>query len=186
MHVIISSCYTYWARCKSWVEGINGLLWGSWIVLAPIHKGGREGGLEEAWLGAFKLHATLTPLAILIGLDANLMTCLDYGEEVHMSRISRNEAIWLVTKWVLHEMGCTLRPRLLQWGTSSMDEKMTWLSTWRHFLLMELPCNRIFLGNLKVSTWNLASGELQLEAFLNCFCFFPSCPSYGPLPQITL
>lgn len=27
---------------------------GSWIVLGPIHKGGREGGLEEAWLGAFK------------------------------------------------------------------------------------------------------------------------------------
>lgn len=60
---------------------------GSWIVLGPIHKGGREGGLEEAWLGAFKWHATLTLLAILIGLDANLVTCLDYGEEAHRLRI---------------------------------------------------------------------------------------------------
>ena len=100
MHVIISSCYTYWAWCKSWVEGINGLLWGSWIVLAPIHNGGREWGLEEAWLGAFKLHATLTPLVMFIGLDINLITCLDYGEEVHLSRISRQ---W--SNMIGHKMG---------------------------------------------------------------------------------
>ena len=44
---------------------------------------------------------------------------------------------YLDTKRVLYKPRFTLWPRLLQWRTPSMEEKVTWMSTWQHFMLWE-------------------------------------------------
>ena len=46
--------------------------------------------------------------------------------------------------------GVTLRPRLIQWTTSSMDEKMAWLPPWQHVLLVKFSRGQVCLDNLKL------------------------------------
>ena len=60
-----------------------------------------------------------------------------------------------------------------------MDEKMTWLSTWQHFLLGGYQEVK-FLGqpqSLIQETWHLENSNVRHR-------LFPSCPLYRPLPQI--
>ena len=61
---------------------------------------------------------------------------------------------------------------------------MTWLPTWQHFLLGEFSGGQVFWATSNPQTRNLASKELKFETFF--LLFFSSCPSYQPLPQITL
>jgi hypothetical protein len=51
-----------------------------------------------------------------------------------------------------------------------MDEKMIWLSTWRHFLLGEFSVGQVSWAASNPLTINLTSKDLQLEGFL-FFCF---------------
>ena len=48
-------------------------------------------------------------------------------------------------------------------GLLYMDEKLTWLPTWRHFLEGEFSGGQVSWATSKPRTKNLASRELQLE-----------------------
>jgi hypothetical protein len=70
----------------------------------------------------------------------------------------------MAMKWVLHQLWFTLQSRLLQWGLLGMNEKMTWMPTWQHFLLGEFSGGQVSWTTSNPRTRNLTSGELQLEA----------------------
>ena len=73
-----------------------------------------------------------------------IKAALHYGGEVHWSRIQGKWSNMIGEKLVLHKIGFTLRPRLDRWRTSSIDEKITWLPLWQHFL-EELSPTDLFL-----------------------------------------
>ncbi len=93
-----------------------------------------------------------------------------------------NGIIRLAMKWGFHLPKFTLKPKYSRWRISSMNEKMTWLPIWQHFLARGVLQRSSFLGDLEPSDKNQISGELQLEPII----MFPSCPPYQPLPQKTL
>ena len=105
-----------------------------------------------------------------------------YVEGVHQSRI--------LGEWsnvINYEMGSSLigvytTTIFFSLVKNSKDgcKKITWLSTWQHFLLGEFSEGRVSWVTSNPLTRNLASEELQLEGF------FPSCPPYSPLPKIII
>ena len=106
-----------------------------------------------------------------------LRAVLDYGEEVHWSRVLGERSNMIGYKMCLHQSGFTLRPKIFWWRISSMDERMTWLPTWQHsFLLGQFSGSQSFWGDL-----NLSDKKLGLLRTPNCsifVLFLPSCPPY--------
>ena len=104
----------------------------------------------------------------LLRVATNRVSFIKYGLPYGLYRFRlrrRNGAIWLATKYVLHQPGFTLWPRLLQWRTSRIDGKLTWLLTWPHFLLEEFSKGQVSHTTSNPWTRNLTFRELQLEAF---------------------
>ena len=62
----------------------------------------------------------------------------------------------------------TFRSRILWWRSLYMDEEMTWLPTWWHFLKGEFFGGQVSWATSTPRIRNLAFGELQLE----CKYFF--------------
>jgi hypothetical protein len=128
----------------------------------------KERKTKDLW--QFFLHA-LPMLQTPPPLIYKLMAGLDYGEELPWSRVVGE---W-ITKW----------PRLLQWRTSSMDEKNDMVPNMVNFLLGDFYEGQAYLITSNPHTRNLASEDLQLEGIF-IFYFSPSCPSYtgSSLPLI--
>ena len=117
-------------------------------------------------------------------LCVQLRVGLDYGEEVHWSQILGQCNIM-----ICYEMGPSLIGVHITTKTFLVEDfkhgrKMTWIPTWQQFWLGEFPGSQVSWATSNPWTRNLASRELQLEAFL--ICFFSSCSSYQLLPQIAL
>lgn len=115
----------------------------------------------------------------------SVRTTLDYDKEVHRSKNFKGMEQYDGYKIGFHQPGFTLWPRLLQWRTPSMNERMTCTNMATLFASGVLQRSS-FSGNLKpldnkidlerTPTWGL---------FKNWKKMFPSCPPYQQLPQIT-
>ena len=106
------------------------------------------------------------------------------GEKCTYQEFEGNGVLWLVTKWVLHQSGFTLQPIFLWMRNSSMDEEMTWLSTWQRFSWGELCGGRISWATSNPRTRNLASKRTPTWVIFLVF-FKSSFPSWSPY-QMTL
>ena len=102
---------------------------------------------------------------------------------VHQSRIVGEWRNRIGYQMVLHRPWFTLQPRLLQWRTSSMDEKKIMVANMATFFAREILWWSSFLGNSNPLTRNLTHEELQLEVFF--FVFFLG-PILSVLPTIAL
>jgi hypothetical protein len=74
-----------------------------------------------------------------------------------------NGAIWLATKWVLHQPGFALQPILLRWGTSSTDgTKNDPVANMTTLFARGVLRRSSSLSNLKPSekTWHLENSNL--------------------------
>ena len=80
--------------------------------------------------------------------------------------------------------GFTLQPRVLWWRTLYMDEKMTWMPTWRTLFRRGVLWRSSFLGNLNSSDKKL--DLWRTPTWIKYFTVFSSSPAYSPLPQITM
>lgn len=81
---------------------------------------------------------------------------LDHGEEMqHSTNVGGMKQYDQLQHGFMTGWGLKVQPRLLHWSTSIVDERMTWSSTWQHFLLGEVSGGHGFSGNLKPSYMKL-------------------------------
>ena len=74
--------------------------------------------------------------------------------------------------------GCSTRWRKQWWWTFLMDDKLTWLPTWRHFLELGFSGGGVSCLASRGWTRNYSSGEAQLNK--KYFLAFNSSPAHPP------